>query len=354
MYTLNLKEPVKVQELKEESPSKYSFKKFILERYNDEEKELGDTEKKSAKNHARGVLHELLVGYYLNGNKHMYGHPDAVGDAPYRAHARLKDQVSYDEYDRIRKRAKAAADDIRSKIKGDIKAVSWTSKRGDIERETGIPSTQKEDPSDIVVTTRHENKRLHHGISLKASDTKNDTVANPGLESIYGGKELHDKHRKEIREKYKDIENLSPKEREDDFKSRDDNDPYKKDIKEKNATLLDKMATELQSRLSNMSKEDLVHHIRTHVVPSYPTPMEKLGHLHFRHVTTGKDKFKFETHLPSKDHEHILTDPENITHEKSGAGIVFKHKDKIFARQRIKFTSQSDPLGTVKSNSSLS
>jgi hypothetical protein len=110
----------------------------------------------------KGKLHEILVGYHLMGGKHMDKHVDEDGDSPEEAHDKLKEKVSPEEYDKIHKRAKVAADDIKSKIPGKIEGVHWTSKAGDIKRTTGIDSSQKEDQSDIIVnTTQKEIGRAH-------------------------------------------------------------------------------------------------------------------------------------------------------------------------------------------------
>jgi hypothetical protein len=104
----------------------------------------------------KGKLHELLTGYHLNGKKHMEKHPDKHGDSPEEAHQKLKDKVHPNDYKKIDARAKSAANDIRKKVEVDghkIHAVHWTSQPNDLLRTTGIKATQKQDSSDIVVTT---------------------------------------------------------------------------------------------------------------------------------------------------------------------------------------------------------
>jgi hypothetical protein len=107
----------------------------------------------------KGKLHELLTGYHLNGKKHMEKHPDKHGDSPEEAHQKLKDSVHRNDYKKIDTRAKSAANDIRKKVEVNghkIHAVHWTSQPNDLLRTTGIKATQKQDSSDIVVTT-HKN-----------------------------------------------------------------------------------------------------------------------------------------------------------------------------------------------------
>jgi hypothetical protein len=104
----------------------------------------------------KGKLHELLTGYHLNNKKHMEKHPDKHGDSPEEAHDKLKNSVHPIDYKKIDTRAKSAANDIRKKVEVNghkIHAVHWTSQPNDLLRTTGIKATQKQDSSDIVVTT---------------------------------------------------------------------------------------------------------------------------------------------------------------------------------------------------------
>jgi hypothetical protein len=105
---------------------------------------------------AKGKLHELLTGYHLNNKKHMEKHPDKFGDSPQEAHDKLKKTVHRNDYKKIDARAKSAANDIRKKVEVNghkIHQVHWTSQPNDLLRTTGIKATQKQDSSDIVVTT---------------------------------------------------------------------------------------------------------------------------------------------------------------------------------------------------------
>jgi hypothetical protein len=109
----------------------------------------------------KGKLHELLVGYHLKGGSHMSKHPDKEGDSPKQAHDKLKKTVHPTDYKKINARAKSAAEDIRKQVEvggHKIHDVHWTSKPGDIQRSTGIKSSQQQDSSDIVVTTRKKGK----------------------------------------------------------------------------------------------------------------------------------------------------------------------------------------------------
>jgi hypothetical protein len=104
----------------------------------------------------KGKMHELLVGYHLKGGKHMSKHEDKIGDTPKQAHDKLKKVIHPNDYKKMNARAKSAANDIRKQVETNghkIHDVHWTSKPGDIHRSTGIHATQKEDASDIVITT---------------------------------------------------------------------------------------------------------------------------------------------------------------------------------------------------------
>lgn len=104
----------------------------------------------------KGKMHELLVGYHLKGGKHMSKHADKIGDTPKQAHDKLKKVIHSNDYKKMNIRAKSAANDIRKQVETNghkIHDVHWTSKPGDIHRSTGIHATQKEDASDIVITT---------------------------------------------------------------------------------------------------------------------------------------------------------------------------------------------------------
>jgi len=104
----------------------------------------------------KGKMHELLVGYHLKGGKHMSKHVDKEGDSPQQAHDKLKNTLHPNDYKKMNARAKSAANDIRKQVETNghkIHDVHWTSKPGDIHRSTGIHATQKEDASDIVITT---------------------------------------------------------------------------------------------------------------------------------------------------------------------------------------------------------
>lgn len=305
----------------------------------------------------KGKLHEILVGYHLQGGKHMSKHPDKDGDTPKQAHDKLKEKVTPEEYKKIHDRAKSAANDLKKKIESGghtISHVHWTSQSGDIERSTGIASTQKEDASDIMVHSKDKNgKTKYHGVSLKVSDgsSKHVPVSNPGMESTHGGKEILDKHREEIKKKFPSLGKMTVAERKAKVKSSPRMHSW---IKKKNTETLHKLGSHLHKKLSAMSPDQLKEHIKTHVLQANATPLQKAGHEHIRHTTyTVKGEHAHHSYDPSKHFEHIFANPEHITHHvqvehSGGASVQFKYKGKTFASHRLKFNSQSDPLSGVK------
>ena len=313
---------------------------------------LEDAKPTKASPDTKGKLHEILVGYHLLNEKHMSKHPDKEGDSPEEAHDKLKSTISPEEYDKIDKRAKSAAEDIKKQVEVNghkISDVHWTSKPGDIERSTGIESTQKQDASDIVVHTKKKNgPPSFHGVSLKVSDgsSKHVPASNPGMESTHGGQFILDDHRKGILRDYPEIKSMSVKQRKEHMKN---NPEMERDIKEGNIVALHRIAGHLKERLDNMDHDELIHHIKTHVLQTNPTPMQEMGHNHIRHTTyVSKGKNVHDSIDPSKHWEHIFKDPSKISIQHKGSSIHFLHNGKKFASHRIKFNSQSDPLSAVK------
>jgi len=309
---------------------------------------------KSASSDTKGKLHELLVGYHLKGD-HMTKHQDITGESPKQVHDRLRDQIHPDEYKKIHKRAKTAAAHIREehlKAHGDVHDVHWSSKPGDIHRSTGVHSSQKEDASDIIIHTRRGKKITHHGVSLKVSDSSNKhvPVSNPGIESTYGGAKILESHRRHILKKFPKLRNKGSAERREIMEKHPRIRSY---IRGRNTKTLKRITSHLHGKLSEMSGKDLAHHIKTHVLQSHPTPLQREGHHHIRHMTyhSGGEQ-KHHSYDPSTAWSHMIDDHKNLSVHKSGTRILFKHKDKTFAVHRMKFTSQSDPHSSIKGSGS--
>lgn len=310
-----------------------------------------------ASSDTKGKLHELLVGGHLMGGRDMNSMPsvDEKGrsETPGQALERLRATVSPEEFNTINDRAKKAAEHIRQQVEQGghkVSEVHWTSQPGDIGRSTGIESTQKEDASDIVIHTKDaKGKKKFHGVSLKVTDDKSHDVpvSNPGLESTLGGDEMLTKHREGLHRTYPQLAGLNKEGRK---KLMASNSKMDADIRSRNAGVLQGIASNLADRLNSMSPKERAHHIRTHVLQAHPTPMQRQGHNHIRHTAhMGKDGgHAFHSVVPSEDYNHIFNDPSNITVEHSGTSVHFLYKGKKFARHRMKFESQSDPLSSVK------
>lgn len=292
----------------------------------------------------KGKLHEVLVGYHLNNGKHMEKHPDVDGKSSKQVHDEIKKNLTPQQYKNFNQRAKKAAEHIKQNLGlTDISGVQWTSKEGDIHRATGIHSTQKEDDSDIVVTDK---SGRHHGISLKVSDdNKPITLSNPGIDSTYGGEKYLEQHRKKILNDYPELQTITnAAKRKEWLRNNSDAD---EDIRTRNVAVLQKIAKHTHDRLSEMTPEQRAHHVRHIVLHAYSTPMQAEGHNHIRHFTGGGHDADMHISHPGSDHEHILNDHKNITTRHSGTSVYFEHKGVPFAMQTIKFSSQSDPLGSV-------
>lgn len=317
--------------------------------------ELFEETKPSASSNTKGVLHEVLVGYHLKGKKHMEHHEGKTGESPKELHDRLKSTISHEEYKKIHDRAKASADHIKEHLKSmghSVHDVHWTSKPGDLHKSTGIEASQKEDASDIVVHVKDKKgKKSFHGISLKVSDKKNKhlPVSNPGSESMYGAHHLIKAHRESMEKQHPKLKNSNAKGRKEYVRSLSAKENAK--VREQNVKTLHKVCDHVHDHLKNAGTHAIAEHIRTHVLQSHQTPMQKNGHHHWRMTTyAGKSDKEHAHHIidPHSHYEHILKDHKNITIHKNGTSIIFKHKGKQFAKHRMKFESGSDTHSSLK------
>jgi len=307
-----------------------------------------------AGNDASGKLHELLVGYQLNHGKHMRKFTDKDGEGPEEAHDRIKKTLHPKEYTRHIERARQAAEDLKTggHIKGKVIGVRWTSKPGDTERATGIPASQKEDASDIVVTTKHKGKIKHHGVSLKASEEKTRHVgtSNFGLEVTYGGRKHYEAHQRAINKAYPVLAKLGNKKARKAWMKDPKNAKHSAKIREANLKVLHRIAHHTAEQINKKGTKGIQAHIRDHILKTNMTPMERHGHVHIRHTSyVGKGGVRqHHTVVPSSHWEPLSRDHKNLKAEAKGTTIHFSHKGKVFATHRMKFESQNDPLGTIK------
>jgi len=336
------------------------------------------TKEGGVSNNTRGVLHELLTGKALNGGNHMTSYhlvdeKTKKKETPEEAHNRLKSQIHPKDYAKIKAGADSAAKDIHASIAKThpghkITNVSHTSKPGDTEKVTGVKASQKQDSSDLYVTSKKGNKEVHHGRSLKVSENSSKNVPSSSLGMKSSGamaNELLRTHQKKIKAKHpalNDVKKEAHHEGVADARKEwaTKNPEAHKEIRGENLKLLRNVAhehaAELQHKLRNGNHEEVVNHIRD-VLHAHTTPAEQAGKATFsKHTTykTAKGVQHHESH-PGKEYEHILSDHKNITVKASGTGVHFHHTDpktgveKKFATQTHKFDSQSDPLSTLKS-----
>lgn len=292
---------------------------------------------------AKGKLHELLVGHYLQGGKHMEKHADKNGDSPEEAFNKIKQRVSPEDFSQINARAKAAAEDIKSHFASrgkPISKVSWTSQPGDIERATGIKASQHDDPSDIIL---HHSDGTHTGISLKVSDKKNKKVpiANIGagtMDKQVGASGLGHQAaaREEIVQKHPEIAKLSNKaSRKEYIKANPD---VKASVDSIHKGHMQAAAADYHKALSNMSTSDLAQHIRQNVLHARATAIP-----HFKHTAGGLNgNYSHSLVHPYTHYDNILNDHKNLSVEHAGNGVVIRHNGKKFVRLQVKRDSNSD------------
>jgi hypothetical protein len=338
------------------------FEEFLLEAKDDATKEGG------VSNNTKGVLHELLVGKHLNNGQHMTKHENAEGETPQQAHDRLKKQIHPNDYKRIESNAKSAAADIHKNIQAShpghvIHGVHWTSKPGDTEKVTGVKATQKQDSSDIYVSTHHPKKpkdETHHGYSLKVSDKSSKNVPSSSLGMKSSGEKaqsLYKEHQKKIKTMHPELEGKNEEARKEwAQKNPEKHNQVKAENKKLLANVAHHHAAELQHHLDSGNHEHVVNHIRD-VLAAKSTPAAEAGKANFAKHTTYQTAKGVQHHTanPAQDYEHILKDHKNIKVKASGGSVHFSHtdpktgKETKFASQAHKFDSQSDPLSTIKS-----
>jgi hypothetical protein len=365
-----------------------SFKNFITEDVKLEQlleeierEELLEAEAKPIEGkpgkHEKGVIHELLTGYYLNGKKHMKLHPNDKGETPEEAYNRLSKKVHPNDLKKMHDKAKSAAKDLADEVARNHPghvitpgSVTHTSQKGDTQKVTGIPATQKQDSSDIYFQSHNAKKpkeKLLHGRSLKVSDKANKNVPSSSLGMKSSGSKTQGfgkTHKKEILRDYPSLGKVKKEARHKDIKDArkewaTKNPKAMADIKSRNKKLLYKVArnhaNELSDKLANGQHKEVVDHIRE-VLHAHQTPAQKAGKATFsKHTTYVTAKgIQHHTSDPSKEYEHILKDHKNISVKSSGGSVHFYHTDpktgikKKFASQAHKFDSQSDPLSTLK------
>ena len=305
--------------------------------------------KANASNNDRGVMHELLVGRHLNGGKHMPHHPNKEGRSATEEHDHIKAKMSTSDYKAAVKKANVKAKKLEGHL-GKIKKVSWTSKSGDIEKSTGVKSSQKEDSGDIVVTSH---RGPHTSISLKVTKgpTPNITTANLGKSQHHKNSGKHHKEMiADIKKKHPEIAKMSKADQNEWVKNNPKKHEEVKNVFKKTLSSHAKAhGDELNHHLKHGGKKgaDHVKHYISGLLHAHETPLEKNGHSHMRATITvhnGKDK----AHIirPHEHYKHVMKDPDfhkNIKITHSGGNVHFHHKGKKIASLTYKMGSQSRP-----------
>lgn len=298
-------------------------------------RERAPVERPKFDSNTRGVLHEILVTQFLNKEV----------DVNEREVRRLISCATEAEVAQSYRYAEHAADSLVHLLE-DVDRAFWTSKPGDIERITGIPSEQKEDASDIVILG---SSGRFTGVSLKVSyKTGHVPISNPGIESTLGGKELLDEHRELIYKYYPDLKLCDNKEQRKEYIH--GNPEANTFIRKQNGIVLKAIVGNLCANLNRMDSEEAAEHIRRCVLHARATPMQNLGHGHIRHTTFGKREPKIKMINPALHYEDCLKEHWKLGFALGGNAIKYLKDGKVFAEQRMKFDSQSDPLSIVKSS----
>lgn len=328
-------------------------------------------------NDEKGKFHELLTGYHLLGKKHINdpkGRPGESAKSSFaKYHKMAMDHGGQDLVDQSHAKGKAAAEDLRKQLEKDghkIKAVHWSSKDGDVERITGIKvDRQKDDASDIIVTTHKDGVPRHVGISLKVSDNTLKVPASSLGQKSSGRKtiELSQKHKNKILDLHPGLKDAKNKQQRKDWAKQ--NPEAHAEIKKMNRDALadtaKKHAREVNARV-RISKKNPAHmdHVINHlrdVMGAKSAPMQKAGHGYKKHTTyrSKSGKINVATSDPGKDYEHIFKNIRKNPHKfkavhTSGGSVNYQYDGKTFASQAHKFDSQSDPLSTMKSAGRIS
>jgi hypothetical protein len=319
----------------------------------------------------KGVIHELLTGYYANGGRHMKQHKNDKGETPEQSYNKLSKQVHPNDLKKMHAKAKSAAKNLADEVarnhpghKITPGSVTHTSKAGDTEKVTGVPASQKQDSSDIYFHSHHKDKpkeKLLHGRSLKVTDKSNKNVPSSSLGLKSSGSKTAGHGRTHKKEILRDYPKLAAVKKQPHHKDLSDarkewlrkNPKAHADIKQRNHKLLHKVARahakELQDKLNSGNHKEVTDHVRE-VLHAHQTPAQKAGKATFSKHTTYVTAKGVQHHSSdtSKEYEHILKDHKNITVKSSAGGVHFYHKGKKFATQSHKFDSQSDPLSTLK------
>lgn len=327
------------------------FRDFLTEA-----KQVQDDEDSKQQN-KRGVLHELLVGRALRGGEHMTLHPDQHGMSPQQVHDAYASELYGDNFnqhpsylDEVAK-ANRSADAIMAHSGKPVHEIFWTSKAGDIAKATGRDNSQEQDTSDIYVDHGphiNDPRERFTGVSLKTVEKKNGKapVSNSGREKEdnklgVDTSDIVSNARMNLRAAHPGFRVAETAAQ---AKAVRKSDPvaYKLEAGERDK-MLKAIAARHAEGYNALDKKALVGHLRT-MMRAHDT-----GHGHVRLTTGGQNgDFTTKVETPHLDHEHIFSDPKNITAEAKGNSVVFKHHGKTFFKHRMKAAGSAGVFGSIK------
>jgi len=332
----------------------------------------------NAGNNKRGVYHELLTGYHLNGKKHMLKTPGKTGNSPEEQVKEFESKMSKEDIKVAHKGAKHAASSIKKHIKHlmvhhghdadghhEITGIHHTSMPGETETITGHSASQTQDPSDLVLTVKSKKagsknrQTIHIGTSLKRTEGKSPNITTSNLGRQQQQTKAEHDHKKMINKRKADHPELKGMNKDDQKTWAKTNTIKMNKIKAENKRALAdharKHAEELNAKLkSKDSKErkEALEHMKK-LLHAHATPSEKAGHYHIKVTTTNAKKDKPITHV-EHPHEHfkkIFGDKDaykKITVKHVGGNVHFHHSDhgKVLT-QVYKMGSQTRPINGV-------
>lgn len=304
----------------------------------------------------RGGFNEAMFAYHLNGGKWI---DDEHKKAAYH-HKEMLDQhdplEARRQNDRAGAQVKSFVEHAKANGYSGVKKVHLTAKPGDIEKHTGIPATQQENPSDVVAHFTKKPKEATHpyyGISLKSSSSNKIGFHNGGLGSV--GKDLGidleshaNKHQQSFLKKhgYKNLaagaaavagEKGTPEYR---------NSPKYSEAMEHATKVNGAVRDKLHEHYQTMSHKDLKDHLlRTFVKAnsSHALPYVKT------HGTGGYEKEATAHTEDPSDNEmyHSIKDAKKLEIHKSGGTLMSVHADgkRMFG---IQVKHNNGPLTSMK------
>lgn len=284
-----------------------------------------------------GVLHELMVRKALIDKHGAVGHDfndsrENADDAYHRISSDLygADYQNHPQYQDALAKAVGAADTIRQeegdRWKPGTSRVAWTSKHGDVENLTGVPSTQKGDSSDLYIHNPHlTGDDAFGGYSLKKTDKKNihPPVSNGGRSDVDRTLGVSTDHhvndaKEQVYQSFPHLRGMTAAQAKEQIKS---NPQIKAAETKARSGMLKNIASTWADSFQGMDNTERASWLRE-AMRANPT-----GFRHNR-VTSGGTKGDFSHMIsnPVTEHDQYLNDPDNIRTEVSSNSVRFIHK----------------------------